>query len=106
VVTLSKIISVVCKSYRVTEGKLLSHDRGIARVSEARQVVAYLERKHTDLSLNEIAIHLGGRDHSTVAHAVRAVERKMAEVDGFAARMGEIQMGMMDVSDGTEGCNA
>jgi chromosomal replication initiator protein len=34
----------------------------------------YLARKLTPLSLEEIGAHFGGRDHSTVLHAERAVD--------------------------------
>ena len=38
----------------------------------------YLCRHHTDVPLNRIGAELGGRDHSTVAHALGAIERRLA----------------------------
>ena len=35
-------------------------------VNESRRLFANLARKHTDLSLNQIGLYLGGRSHSTV----------------------------------------
>ncbi len=36
----------------------------------------YLARKLTPLSLEEIGVHFGGRDHSTVLHAERVISLK------------------------------
>ena len=39
----------------------------------------YLCRHHTDAPLGAIGADLGGRDHSTVAHALGAIERRLRE---------------------------
>jgi len=44
-----------------------------------RQVAMYLTRTLTALSLPEIGEQFGGRDHSTVLHAVRSIEAKMKD---------------------------
>jgi chromosomal replication initiator protein len=38
----------------------------------------FLCRRHTDAPLQAIGAELGGRDHSTVVHALSAVERRLA----------------------------
>jgi chromosomal replication initiator protein len=38
----------------------------------------YLCRHHTDVPLAKIGARLGGRDHSTVLHALTAIERRLA----------------------------
>jgi chromosomal replication initiator protein len=52
-----------------------------------RQVAMYLIRELLDLSLVEIGNHFGGRDHSTVIHAVNKVEEDMTQDDSFRARV-------------------
>src|SRR5207302_3605662 len=42
-----------------------------------RQVGMYLARQLTPLSLQQIGAYFGGRDHSTVLHACRKVERAL-----------------------------
>ena len=42
-------------------------------VTLPRQVCMWLARKHTRFSLEEIGGYFGGRDHTTVMHAVRTV---------------------------------
>jgi chromosomal replication initiator protein len=41
---------------------------------EARQIYCYLLREHTNMSTKHIGQTLGGRDHSTVIHSVRALQ--------------------------------
>jgi chromosomal replication initiator protein len=52
-----------------------------------RQVAMYLIREMLDLSLVEIGNLFGGRDHSTVIHAVNKVEEERAHDDAFRARV-------------------
>ena len=44
------------------------------RVARPRQVAMYLSRKLTTRSLPEIGRRFGGRDHTTVLHAVRKID--------------------------------
>ena len=39
----------------------------------ARQMSMYFSKEYTNLSLKSIGYHFGGRDHSTVIHAVQTV---------------------------------
>ena len=47
-------------------------------VAQARQIAMYLCRELVGTSLGDIGMHFGGRDHSTVIHACRNIENKMA----------------------------
>ena len=44
-------------------------------IAQARQIAMYLSKKMTDSSLKTIGLHFGGRDHSTVIHAITTVEQ-------------------------------
>lgn len=56
-----------------------------------RQVAMFLARSMTDLSLEEIGGHFGGRDHSTVVYAVDKLDRRR-RVDGeFAALLSDLE---------------
>lgn len=48
-------------------------------LSTARQIAMYLCRELTDLSLPKIGQAFGGRDHTTVMHAVKKIKTQMAE---------------------------
>ncbi len=92
--TLDRITETVASHYQVKISDLRSKRRSRS-VSVPRQVVMYLARQTTDLSLDEIGDHFGGRDHSTVLYAVRRVKEQMegdtrfaAEVERFRDRLG------------------
>ena len=72
------IIREVCKFYNIEEHAL----RGQSRVKDtavARQVAMYLIRSQTHLSLNEIGREFDNRDHTTVLHAIKRVEKMMKD---------------------------
>ena len=66
----------------------LTGRRRTARIANARQVSMWLARKLTQCSLKEIGLAFGGRDHGTVLHAVRTIDRK-AQSDGAMRRQNE-----------------
>lgn len=74
--TVSRIAGEVCRHYQVSRAELAS-PRRTARIALARHVTMYLCRRHTSASLDAIGAEFGGRDHSTVVHALSAVERKL-----------------------------
>jgi chromosomal replication initiator protein len=65
----------VSQHFRVSVNDLKSHRRD-RPVTFARQIAMYLSRTLAEVSFPSIAEKFGGRDHSTVMHAVRAVEDK------------------------------
>ena len=48
-------------------------------IVEARQTAMFLCRHILDSSLSSVGIYFGGRDHTTVMHAIKAVEKKQKE---------------------------
>lgn len=58
-----------------------------------RQVLMWLTKKHTGLSLPQIGRLFGGRDHSTVLHAVRKTEANRDKHMHLIARV-ESQLGV------------
>jgi chromosomal replication initiator protein len=75
--SVARIIGEVCRHYHVTQAELASARR-TARLAVPRQIAMFLCRRHTEAPLQAIGAELGGRDHSTVVHALGAVERKLA----------------------------
>jgi len=55
----------------------MTSPRRPANIAIPRMVAMYLSRKLTQKSLQEIGDAFGGRDHGTVLHAVKTIERKM-----------------------------
>jgi chromosomal replication initiator protein len=72
-VRIEDIQRVVARRYNVSRSDLLS-SRRTANVVRPRQVAMYLAKTMTLRSLPEIGRRFGGRDHTTVLHAVRKIE--------------------------------
>lgn len=72
-VKIEEIQRAVARHYNVSRADLLS-SRRTANVVRPRQVAMYLAKTLTLRSLPEIGRRFGGRDHTTVLHAVRKIE--------------------------------
>jgi chromosomal replication initiator protein len=72
-VRIEDIQRIVARQYNVSRSDLLS-SRRTANVVRPRQVAMYLAKVLTLRSLPEIGRRFGGRDHTTVLHAVRKIE--------------------------------
>ena len=73
--TIQEIIDAVTQYYGVKPSDLLSKRRHKS-IALPRQICMWLARKYTRHSLEEIGGYFGGRDHTTVMHAVKAVKSK------------------------------
>ena len=72
-VKIEDIQRIVARQYNVSRADLLS-SRRTANVVRPRQIAMYLAKTLTLRSLPEIGRRFGGRDHTTVLHAVRKIE--------------------------------
>ena len=73
-VTIDEIQKLVSQHFELKPLDLISARRARA-VARPRQIAMYLAKRLTTRSLPEIGRKFGGRDHSTVIHAVRKVEQ-------------------------------
>ncbi len=69
-----QVQEAVAQRLGISVDQLLS-PRRTARIAKARQLAMYLTRELTDLSLPAIAEAFNRRDHTTVLHAIKRVER-------------------------------
>lgn len=81
--TVLAIQNAVAAHYRLTRLELIS-DRRAREVARPRQVGIWLAKKLTTRSLPDIGRRFGGRDHTTVIHAVRRVDQLRADDPGIA----------------------
>ncbi|MGB5485556.1 chromosomal replication initiator protein DnaA [Parasphingorhabdus sp.] len=77
-ITIDEIQRTVCEYYRLDRNEMSSKRRARA-VARPRQVAMYLAKVMTPRSYPEIGRKFGGRDHSTVIHAVKLVEHLRGE---------------------------
>jgi chromosomal replication initiator protein len=82
-VTIEEIQKKVAEHFNIRMADMVSSrkQRAIAR---PRQIAMYLAKRLTSRSLPEIGRKFGGRDHTTVMHAVRKVEELMSLDPAFA----------------------
>jgi chromosomal replication initiator protein len=76
-VTCDEVVEAVLRHFSLGRRELTGRSR-TKDVVLPRQVAMYLLRAETDASLLEIGAELGGRDHTTVLHGIRQVERSLA----------------------------
>jgi chromosomal replication initiator protein len=77
-VKIEDIQKLVASRYNVSRSDILS-ERRTATVVKPRQIAMYLSKILTLRSLPEIGRRFGGRDHTTVLHAVRKIEKAIGE---------------------------
>jgi chromosomal replication initiator protein len=87
-VKIEDIQRLVASHYNVSKSDILS-SRRTATVVRPRQIAMYLSKSLTLRSLPEIGRRFGGRDHTTVLHAVRKIESLTGLDTGLA---GEIDL--------------
>ena len=75
-ISVEQIIKMVSKELKVKEKNILGKKRDM-QIALARQICMFLSKKLTNLSLSNIGQQIGKRDHSTVIHAYKTIEKKI-----------------------------
>ena len=78
-VTIDLIQTIVCKFFKISKNEMLSSRRSRYLV-RPRQTAIYLTKVLTSKSLPEIGREFSNRDHTTIIHSVRTIE-KLKEKD-------------------------
>ena len=76
-IKIDEILKVISRHFGVSKSDLLS-ERRHRSVVWPRQIGMYLAKQLTSRSLPEIGRRFGGRDHTTVLHAIRKIEQHLA----------------------------
>ena len=82
-ITIDEIQRKVAEHYNIRLSDMHSARRA-RQVARPRQVAMYLAKQLTARSLPEIGRKFGGRDHTTVMHAVRKIEELSDDDASFA----------------------
>ena len=77
-ITIESIQNTVSKYYGIEISELLSKKRN-KHVVYPRQIAMYLCRRLTEASLPQIGEQFGGKDHTTVMHAIAKIEQDLQE---------------------------
>ena len=80
-VTIDQIQTVVCKFFKISKNEMLSSRRSRYLV-RPRQTAIYLTKILTSKSLPEIGREFSNRDHTTIIHSVKTIEKlKVKDLD-------------------------
>ena len=77
-ITIEKIQKFVAEHFQIKLSDLKSSKR-LKNLVFPRQIAMYICRQLTELSYPEIGAKFGGKDHSTIIHAIKKIDRKIEE---------------------------
>ncbi|MDI6400609.1 chromosomal replication initiator protein DnaA [Balneolaceae bacterium ANBcel3] len=89
-ISIENIQRLVCDYFGIDPNKVREKTRK-QEIVEARQIAMYLSKTMTKSSLKTIGLHFGGRDHSTVIHAISSVEDRLTTSPKFQQVLKDIQ---------------
>jgi chromosomal replication initiator protein len=73
-ISIEEIQRIVCDHYNIPEDLIRAKNRK-KEVAQARQISMYISKNKTNSSYKTIGLHFGGRDHSTVVHAIQTITK-------------------------------
>ena len=89
-VTIDLIQSIVCKFFKISKNEMLSSRRSRYLV-RPRQTAIYLAKTLTSKSLPEIGRAFSNRDHTTVIHSVKTIEKIRKEDNELNINIGVLK---------------
>ncbi len=84
--TIERIMEYTAQNFDIPVDQLRAKTRK-KEIVRGRQIAMYLSKKLTHHSLITIGLHFGGRDHSTVIHAIETVERALRSDSALKQRL-------------------
>jgi chromosomal replication initiator protein len=88
-ITIDLIQKKVANEYNISFSDMKSKKRA-KNIALPRQIAMFIVRNLTDFSTTEIGNEFGGKDHSTVIHAISKIRTKYDEDDQFRQRIEKI----------------
>ena len=84
--TIDEIIDIVSETFGTRPEYIVGKSRK-REIVLARHAAMYLAKEFTQQSLKSIGLHFAGRDHSTVIHAIKAVEARIETEPLFTSKL-------------------
>lgn len=81
-ISLDHVIQTVADFYKVPVNNIRDKNRR-KEVAHCRQVAMYIAKNTTNHSLKTIGLNFGGRDHSTVIHAIHQIDEQRKKDDSL-----------------------
>ncbi len=79
---MDQVLQIVCDHYNLTQEELLSKKRS-NDIAIPRMVAMYICRIYLDENLTKIGIQFGGKNHTTVMHAVEKIKKEILKDDNL-----------------------
>src|SRR5690606_4439516 len=95
--TIQTILDTVSAFYDVRLTDLLSKRRHKS-IARPRQIGMWLARQHTRHSLEEIGSYFGGRDHTTVMHAIRTIDARRGSDESLDREVARLEQQLVPES--------
>lgn len=77
-ITVPQIIQAVARLHNIRSADITGTKR-TRTLTRPRQIAMYLARTHTELSFPELGREFGGRDHSTIQHGCRKIQKELKD---------------------------
>lgn len=90
--TMQAVVNSASKIFSVSQLEIIGPCRHPQRV-KARHIAMYIIKTETICSYPQIGRFFGGRDHTTVMHAIDKIERMVAADEKFAAIVQRVKEG-------------
>ena len=79
---MDQVIQIICEHYNLTQDELMSKKRS-NDIAIPRMVAMYICRVYLDENLTKIGIEFGGKNHTTVMHAVDKIKNEILKNDNL-----------------------
>jgi chromosomal replication initiator protein len=89
-ISATQIRDIVAEYYHLDPNVMIGKSRK-RPIVDARQVAMHFCKNLTQLSLEAIGRHFGGRDHSTVIHACKAVQARLDTDSRFTNELKDVE---------------
>ena len=93
--TIDEIITIVSETFGTQPEYIVGKSRK-REIVLARHAAMHLAKEFTQHSLKSIGLHFAGRDHSTVIHAIKAVEARIDTEPLFASKLEHAKQAVQD----------
>ena len=77
---MDQVVQIICDHYNLTQEELMSKKRS-NEIAIPRQIAMYICRVYLDENLTKIGIQFGGKNHTTVMHAVDKIKKEILKDD-------------------------
>ena len=90
-ISIDLIQKKVAAYYNIRQSDIVGKKR-VKQIVFPRQIAMYLARDLTESSLPKIGKEFGGKDHTTVLHAIDKIEKQLAEDDNLQDDIRNLRM--------------